>query len=246
MVKPKKLAFSSNHSKQAEVMETASIERVELFNQGSNYTFLATLSNSDTKIHAIYKPRNGEIPLYDFPEGTLYKRERAAYLLSQMLGWKFIPATIIKEGPYGIGSLQYYINHDPSEHYLSMMETYEIEFAIICIFDWICNNADRKSGHIIFGNDGNIWGIDQGLTFNKDYKLRTVIWYESEEKIPEFIIAKLSKLQNQLSGKGIMAKEIQELLTKDELIATIQRIHEIIRQGTFPDIRFGRAPWPII
>jgi uncharacterized repeat protein (TIGR03843 family) len=247
MKNPSKLVFSSKHSQQIKAMEVADIEQIELLDQGSNYTFFATLSsNSNTKINAIYKPKNGEIPLRDFPKGTLFKRERAAYLLSRILKWKFIPPTIIKEGPYGIGSLQYYVNHDPSIHYLNIKGNYENEFGIISIFDWICNNADRKAGHIIYGNDGNIWGIDQGLTFNTEYKMRTVIWYEPNQVIPDFIIEKLSTLNNKLLSKSVVSKEIQELLTKEELIATVQRIQEIIKLGTFPDIRFGRVPWPLL
>ena len=144
---------------------------------GSNYTFLAKLRDEDGReMRAIYKPMKGEIPLWDFESGTLYKRECAAYLFSQMLGWEFVPETVIREGPYGTGSMQRFVEHEPGVTYRELRESHRGELKKIACFDIIANNADRKAVHCIKGLDGRVWGIDHGLTFNAAFTLRTVIW----------------------------------------------------------------------
>ena len=129
----------------------------ELTPDGSNYTFLSRIRLGEREGFAIYKPRDGEVPLWDFPSGTLYKREYAAYLLSEILEWDFIPLTIIRDGPYGIGSVQHFIEHNPRENYYTLDEAHHDVLRMIACYDLVANNTDRKAGHIIMGNDGKLW-----------------------------------------------------------------------------------------
>ena len=117
--------------------------------------------------------------------GTLYKREYGAYLLSQVLGWNFIPLTIVRDGPYGIGSVQQYVDHDPRLNYYTLSDADAEELRMIACFDMVANNTDRKANHVLVDGDGKLWGIDQGLTFHSDTKIRTVIWDFGGEPIPK-------------------------------------------------------------
>ena len=154
----------------------------------SNYVFLGQLTGDDGKAGtAVYKPRRGESPLWDFPSGTLFRREAAAYRLSRLLEWDFIPPTVIRDGPQGVGSVQAFIRHDPNSHFFSQRDEPPLvpQLKRIAVFDFIANNADRKGGHCLLDDDGRIWGIDHGLCFHEEYKMRTVIWDWAEEAVPE-------------------------------------------------------------
>ncbi len=143
----------------------------------SNYTFLVEATLGDVTLPGVYKPGRGERPLWDFPTG-LYLRERAAYLLSEALGWRLVPETVVRDGPLGVGSVQRFVPADFREHYFTLLERPEHRAALqaIAAFDLVANNADRKAGHVLLSTDGHIWGCDHGLTFNVENKLRTVIW----------------------------------------------------------------------
>ncbi len=152
----------------------------------SNYTFLVTVTLGEAEALAIYKPSAGEAPLWDFDSGTLYLREVAAYRVSAFLGWPAVPPVVAREGPHGPGSVQAYVPNDPLEHYFAIRERSEAAAALrrIALFDQVVNNADRKGGHVLRGEDGTIWAIDHGLTFHTEYKLRTVIWDWAGSPIP--------------------------------------------------------------
>src|SRR5690606_34583588 len=146
----------------------------ELIPWGSNYTFAAALVDQQGgRCLAVYKPRRGEAPLYDFPSGTLFLRERAAYLAARLLGWDFIPPTIIRTGPHGIGSVQLFVEAEENAHYFEFHRQRAAELQSMALFDLLVNNADRKAGHCLLGKDGRVWGIDHGLTFHHLPKLRT-------------------------------------------------------------------------
>ena len=132
----------------------------------SNYTLLATVRNDGLQGLAVYKPRRGERPLWDFPRGTLCQREVAAYLLSEALGWSLVPPTILRDGPYGIGSVQLFIDAQEDAHLFTIQQegSYEQELERLAVFDVLANNADRKSGHCLKGADRRLWAIDHGLT----------------------------------------------------------------------------------
>lgn len=213
----------------------------ELTPHGSNYTFLAELELDGRNGHAIYKPRKGEIPLWDFPSGTLFKRECAAYLLSRILGWDFIPLTVIRDGPHGIGSAQLFVDHDPKENYYtisrdSLDESDADQLRMMCCFDLVANNTDRKANHVLRGFDGKLWGIDQGLTFHADTKIRTVIWDFGEEPIPDRLLEPLRRLCGQLLAPTGEVAELLTLLDAEEARALMQRLQWVLQEGIFPGI----------
>ena len=157
----------------------------------SNAAYILRVARGGDCVWAVYKPQSGERPLWDFARG-LHARERAAFLLSEALGWGLVPPTIVRrDGPSGVGSLQYYIENDVATHYFTMYRadaaTHD-SLRALALFDLVANNADRKSGHVLLGVDGRVWGIDHGLCFASEYKLRTVIWEWGGEPIPAEII----------------------------------------------------------
>lgn len=214
-----------------------------LTRHGSNYTYLAELTYADRYALAIYKPRQGEWPLWDFPDGTLYRREYAAYLLSRILGWNFIPRTVIRDGPGGIGSLQLYIDHNPRENYYTMSRagftpTEADQLRAICCFDLVANNTDRKPEHIIRDHHGKLWGIDHGLTFHADLKIRTAIWDFESEPIPERLLHPLRQLAHHLLAPSPPAEvaELLSLLDAAEARALLQRLQWLLDEGAYPGL----------
>ena len=167
----------------------------------------------------IYKPRCGEAPLWDFPDGTLYKRERAAFVLSEALGWQLVPPTVIRDGPNGIGTMQLYIHHSREDaDYFSLREQHQREVKQMALFDLIANNTDpAEAGHCLRGEDGHIWGIDHGLTFHAHPKLRTVIWDFSGEPMPQELLHDLRRTLKDIERLCGLAPELAELLFPEEL-----------------------------
>ncbi len=208
----------------------------ELTPLGSNYTFVASLNLGDRTGKAIYKPRDGEVPLWDFPRGTLYKREYGAYLLSQVLGWNFIPYTIIRDGPYGIGSVQQYVEHDPRLNYYTLGDADAEELRMICCFDIVANNTDRKANHVLVDAKGKLWGIDQGLTFHSDTKIRTVIWDFGGEAIPDEYLESLTRLLGQFLNPTSTFRELLDLLLPEEVTALQKRIQWVLSERAYPGL----------
>ncbi len=221
----------------------------ELIPWGSNYTFYAVLSRGDEPEGlAVYKPRRGEAPLWDFPDGTLYRRERAAYVTSQALGWDFIPLTVIRDGPEGIGSMQLYVETDGHPHRPVFTDAHRFELARIALYDLITNNADRKAGHCLLGTDGRVWGIDHGLTFHTDPKLRTVLWEFYQEPIPAPLLADLRSLLTDRRRRQALRDELLELLARAEVEAFFARAERVLEGGgVYPSISlYRRRPWPFV
>jgi uncharacterized repeat protein (TIGR03843 family) len=218
---------------------------------GSNYTFLVTLTLESTSMLAIYKPRLGEQPLWDFAQGTLNQREVAAWMVAQALNWRLVPPTVLREGPRGIGSLQVFIDHNPEEHYFRLPEALD-EDAIItqlqrmALFDILANNADRKGGHCLFDPDGHLWGIDHGLTFHTDYKLRTVIWDFAGQPIPAAMQGDIAGMLARLHDEADpLRTHLAAYLTAAEIAALEARARRLEARGVFT--RPGRGmnvPWP--
>lgn len=209
---------------------------------GSNYTFLATIRDGSRECRAVYKPKAGEVPLWDFPAGTLCKREYAAYLLSEILGWRFIPPTVLRDGPHGEGSVQLFVEHDPRITYFNIRKTHPDALRMIGCFDLVSNNADRKAIHCLLGNDGNIWGIDHGLTFNSVIKLRTVIWDHAGAPIPSTYLDSLAALLQDLDRPDGKASELVSLLDSDEVEALAVRISWLLETREYPEIRVRKRP----
>ena len=219
-----------------ELLQQGQITSLDLSPWGSNYTFLVKVRNGSRECKAVYKPRDGEMPLWDFPRGTLYKREYAAFLLSEILGWHFVPQTVIREGPYGVGSLQLFVEHNPRINYFSIRESNLDALRMIACFDLVANNTDRKPSHCVQGLDGKIWGIDHGLTFHSVVKVRTVIWDFSGEPIPDSLLNGLPPLLENLKNPPGEVQELVSLLSEDEQDALMQRISWLLEVREYPGI----------
>ena len=210
---------------------------------GSNYTFLVHIKLAQLEIAAIYKPREGERPLWDFPDGTLCQREVAAFVVSQALDWFIVPPTVLRDGPHGIGMVQFYIDCNPEEHYFTLQEEirFHNQFKQIALFDLLINNADRKGGHILFDADDHIWLIDHGICFHEEDKLRTVIWDFAGQPIPEDLLANLKRVPE-------LQSLLETYLSRDEIAALQSRAKTLLRRGTFPHQPADRRamPWPLI
>ena len=223
-----------------QVLEHGEFVSCQLTPAGSNYTFLAQVHLGDHTCPAIYKPRDGEAPLWDFPSGTLYQREYAAYLLSEILGWNFIPFTTVREGPYGIGSVQHYVEHDSSQNYYTLNQDgsnyagRSNELRTIACFDLVANSTDRKSNHLIVSADGKLWSIDHGLTFHADTKIRTVIWDFSGEPIPEHLLEALADLATQLENPQGRVQELLLQLCPEEAVALRERVDWVLGDRVYP------------
>jgi uncharacterized repeat protein (TIGR03843 family) len=213
---------------------------------GSNYTFLVAVAGGDGEyLRAIYKPMDGERPLYDFPHGSLYKREYAAFLLSRGLGWPNVPLTLIREGPYGIGMMQLYISCDPEITYFDLVEDRAEEMRSIAAFDLLANNADRKAGHCLLGPDDRVWSVDHGLTFHPMLKLRSVMLEFWGHPIPQPLIADLEALLLRLESADGLARELGEVLTPPETRALTGRLRAMLEDRALPDLDpFRNVPWP--
>jgi len=213
----------------------------------SNATLLAQLTDGDLAVHVIYKPRRGERPLWDFPQGTLCRRETAAFVVSQALGWELVPPTVLRDGPWGWGALQLFVPHDPAVHYLAMADPDPVVIRRIVAFDVVINNADRKSGHILADEAGQLWAIDHGVTFHVEPKLRTVIWDHAGESLPPEIVADLRRLATGLADPSSAVRaELAGLLSTAEIRALERRTQALVTAGRFPEADPERRafPWP--
>ena len=222
------------------------ISSPELVPEGSNYTFLVRVSQGSQSMYAIYKPRDGERPLWDFPRGSLYKREYAAYLVSQALSWDFIPCTVIRGGPYGVGAVQQFIDVEPHSSYFTIRQEAPKELERIALFDCLSNNADRKASHCFRDTRGAIWSIDHGLTFHPEHKLRTVIWDFEGEPISAPLLEQMASFLESLYTEGDLTSQLQQLLEDEELWALRSRIQSLLTTGRFPppDPFRRNVPWP--
>jgi uncharacterized repeat protein (TIGR03843 family) len=209
--------------------------------RASNATYLVEVTSDGATALAVYKPGRGERPLWDFPP-CLYRREVAAYLLSEALGWSLVPPTLEREGPLGPGSLQAFVAADFAQHYFTLREdsARHDQLRRICAFDLVANNADRKSGHCLLGPDGAIWAVDNGLTFHVEPKLRTVIWDFAGKAIPAGILRDLKRLV-----KNGVPPPLAALLDAEEVVALLDRARGLVEAGRFPSFPGGFSlPWP--
>ena len=210
----------------------------------SNSTFLVLVSAGERTAQGIYKPGRGERPLRDFPD-RIYRREVAAYELSEALGLRAVPETVLRdEGPYGDGSLQRFVDADYEEHYFTLLEDPVNEPALreIAALDLLLNNADRKGGHLLAGPDGHIWASTTAFAFHVEDKLRTVMWDFAGEALPDVV----------LLGCEVVAREVPapvaELLAPSECAALQERAVALLQVGVFPfpDPYRRTHPWPLV
>ena len=228
-----------------EILANGEIELKGQFVWGSNYTFLVTIQHSELPLQAVYKPVKGERQLWDFPPETLAPREKAAFLISEALGWHFVPATIIRnDGPYGAGMLQVFIPHNPEKTYFSLTDTEKQGLKATAVFDLILNNADRKGSHLLFDRTGKLWVIDHGICFHEEAKLRTVVWDFVGQRIPETILDDVKELSGLLKEKSDLQNELRELLTAEEVEALAARIENLLKDPIFPYPPENVRPFP--
>ena len=220
---------------------------------GSNYTFLTQVILEGMALPVVYKPIRGERPLWDFPAASLARREVAAFMVSEAIGWKFVPPTVYrKDAPLGPGSLQLYVEHDSEYHYFSFDEGDRQRLMPVALFDLLINNADRKGSHILRDPDGRLWLIDHGLCFHTEDKLRTVIWDFVGEPISsdlcEALVRFRQKLEEEDSSSPSLALDLARYLSRAEMKALGRRASDLAVMRTFPapDPHRRAFPWPQI
>jgi uncharacterized repeat protein (TIGR03843 family) len=231
------------------------MQLIGLLQGASNYTFLAQLDpHPPSGLKVVYKPSRGESPLWDFPAGTLYQREVAAYQLSKALGWPRIPPTVVREAaPHGVGALQLFVDAD-GRHFLSEQATPQRgqvgssqseTWRRIALFDVITNNADRKSGHCLFDAEDRVWVIDHGLTFHTDPKMRTVIWDFSGTPLPADLCGDLERALVAVE-KGELSEMLEQLLAPGEIRVLKRRLRGVLDpKWRFPEPTSAwSVPWP--
>jgi hypothetical protein len=213
----------------------------------SNATFYCAVSSDGRSAACVYKPIAGERPLWDFPDGTLAEREVAAYEVATAMGWPIVPPTVLRDGPAGPGMVQLWIDADETVELSRFMRRQDVvRLRHIAVLDAVINNADRKGGHLLPMVDGHVYGVDHGVTFNVDDKLRTVLWQWAGARIPAEICAVLRTLREDLDGP--LGERLRELLTRREVHRTKARVDKLLASGRHPepDGDWPPVPWPPI
>jgi uncharacterized repeat protein (TIGR03843 family) len=229
-------------SAQLTLLCAGEVEMIGRMPWSSNATFLVRVTHDGRSQQAIYKPVRGERPLWDFAPG-LHRRETAAFRLSESMGLGIVPATVIRDGPLGEGSFQWFVDADHEQHYFTMFEDHphlHEQLRTIAMFDLLVNNTDRKSGHCLLDGD-HVWAIDHGLCFAADFKLRTVIWDFAGDAIDAALLDRVRPLTRSVP------LDTATLLADDEVEALRQRADLIVGLGHFPVDESGRRyPWPLV
>ena len=194
--------------------------------------------------HAVYKPIRGERPLDDFPRGTLAYREVAAYELSEAGGWRVVPPTVLREGPFGPGMVQLWIETTDDENVFELVLTGDPRLRPMALFDAVANNADRKGGHLLPLEDGRILGVDHGICFAVEPKLRTILWAWRGDPLTEEEVGQLETVREMLRGE--LGARLADLLAPREVTATIRRVERLLarRRMPLPDLDRPAIPWP--
>lgn len=244
------------------------LEIIGRITTASNATYLARIENTVV----VYKPIAGERPLWDFPDGDLAGREVAACLVSEAFGWNIVPLTWLRDGPLGAGMVQLWREVDPEQdavdlipagaepnpgwrHVFTGTDDRDQEFTLIhedspalrrmAVFDVIVNNADRKGAHVLAMADGHRHGVDHGLTFHTEHKLRTVLWGWLGDKLTEEELSGIDRVRSQLDGE--LGSALAELLTDTEIAALATRCDRLKKNRRFPGPRgqMPAVPWPL-
>lgn len=210
----------------------------------SNATLFCTVSLDGIAAACVHKPVAGERPLWDFPDGTLAAREVSAYLVSEALGWDIVPPTVMRDGPFGVGMCQLWIDIDEAIDIGALARSDHPQLRRMAVYDAVVNNADRKGGHLLPTVDGHIYGVDHGVCFSVDDKLRTILWRWRGKHLTEEAIDSLSGLRAQLEGD--LGAALRDLLDPDEVAATIIRVDRLLstRRHPLPSDEWPPVPWP--
>ena len=209
----------------------------------SNATLYCTVRLRGQTAACVYKPVAGERPLWDFPLGTLAGREVAAYQVSQAAGWHLVPPTVMRDGPFGPGMCQLWIDADGDTDLVALARSRDQpKLRDMAVFDAVVNNADRKIGHLLPVPDGRLYGCDHGVCFGEEYKLRTVLWQWRGQKLPGRALTALDRLEADLGG-GPLATMLQDLLSPAEVAATQSRVSLLIEHRVHP---YPPENWPAV
>jgi uncharacterized repeat protein (TIGR03843 family) len=214
----------------------------------SNATMYCTITHEESQAACVYKPVAGERPLWDFASGTLAGREVAAYQVSRAAGWDVVPPTIFRDGPFGPGMCQLWIDADETVDLLALARRADHQgLRQMAVFDAVVNNADRKIGHLLPTPAGHLYGCDHGVCFGEEYKLRTVLWQWRGRGLPSRAVHSLTRLRQYLRD-GDLAAELSRWLTASEIAATVQRVSLLLehRVHPYPPEDWPAVPWPPI
>jgi uncharacterized repeat protein (TIGR03843 family) len=213
----------------------------------SNATFYCAVTGEGRSAACVYKPIAGERPLWDFPDGTLAEREVAAYEVAVAMGWPVVPPTILRDGPAGPGMVQLWIDTDESIDIARFMRRRDVErLRQIAVLDAVINNADRKGGHLLPTAAGHVFGVDHGVSFHVEDKLRTVLWQWAGARLPKDACAVLRRLRCELDER--LGERLGELLTRREVARTRSRVDRLLATGRHPEPSgdWPPVPWPPI
>jgi hypothetical protein len=210
----------------------------------SNATLYCATTLDGVTAACVYKPVRGERPLWDFPDGTLAGREVAAYLVSEATGWEVVPPTVLREGPFGTGMCQLWVDVDEQVDLAALARSGHLDLRRMAVFDAVVNNADRKGGHLLPRHDGRVQGVDHGICFSAEDKLRTLLWQWRGASLTEEAVEVLSRLRAELEGD--LAERLHELLTVREVHATVGRVDRLLESGLHPQPSpdWPAIPWP--
>ncbi|MCP3804455.1 SCO1664 family protein [Allokutzneria sp. A3M-2-11 16] len=236
----------------------------------SNATLFGSISHEGVRAEAVYKPIRGERPLWDFPDGTLAGREVASYLLSEAAGWGLVPPTVLRDGPFGPGMVQLWVDVEPEADLVDVIAPDAVQpgwrtvleahdrfgdpavlahadhpsMRLLAVLDVVLNNADRKGGHVLHAKDGAVYGVDHGICLHHEDKLRTVLWGWIGEQLPEQVAEVLTVLRERLAGD--LGEALAEHLTRKEIRATEDRISRLLETAVFPEPsgEWPAIPWP--
>nr|WP_211247662.1 SCO1664 family protein [Cryptosporangium arvum] len=238
----------------------------------SNATLLATVSANGVSAACVYKPVRGERPLWDFPDGTLAGREVSAYLVDQAFGWDLVPPTLLRDGPFGPGMCQLWIESESVDDLVDLLPENKVPkgwFPVfggidgggrdvvvahaddqrlrrLAVLDAVTNNADRKGGHLLLTAEGHLYGVDHGLCFHEETKLRTLLWGWGGEPLDDDEVEALNRVRGELGSDGALRQALEEHLTVTEVDTTVARVDRLLRSRRFPRPNSRRhvVPWP--
>jgi uncharacterized repeat protein (TIGR03843 family) len=211
----------------------------------TNATLYCSVEYGDIRANCVYKPVSGERPLWDFPDGTLAGREVAAYVISEQLGWRIVPPTIHRDGPFGPGMVQLWIDHDTGVDLLALSRGDDPAVRRMAVFDAVVNNADRKIGHLLPTASGHVYGCDHGVCFSDEYKLRTVLWQWRGKDLTAEAVEGLQRLRRAFAKDGLMSR-LSGLLSAGEIAATRDRVELMLKHRIhpYPPDDWPAIPWP--
>ena len=210
----------------------------------SNATLYCTTTLDGVTATCVYKPVQGERPLWDFPDGSLAGREVGTYLVSEATGWALVPPTVLRDGPFGVGMCQLWVDVDEQVDLVALTRSEHPDLRRMAVFDVVVNNSDRKGGHLLPRHDGRVQGIDHGLCFSTEDKLRTLLWQWRGEPLADEAVEMLSRLRAELTGA--LGLRLREQITRREVTTTLRRIDRLLAAGIhpFPSPDWPALPWP--